>query len=163
MLLRNVLLVIHIIAAGFWIAQLPVEMYFRRQQREAKGTADELQSLLTQINVQGVLGQFGGMGILLSGLGLIAVEGLGFLGIGAPTPTWLVIKQVIYIILLVTVFALIRPQSERILAALRQAAQGSDGVTAEISDLAARFGMISTLHSVLVLVNIVLAVWKMPQ
>jgi hypothetical protein len=74
-----------------------------------------------------------------------------------------VIKQVIYIILLVTVFALIRPQSERILAALRQAAQGSDGVTAEISDLAARFGMISTLHSVLVLVNIVLAVWKMPQ
>jgi len=163
MFLRNLLLVIHIISAGFWISQLPVELIFRRMQKRAEGTPAELTLMTTSMQLLGGLGQFGGMGILITGLGLVILEGLGFLGIGGSTPTWLVIKQVIYLILLAMVFTLIRQGSERIAAALEQARAAGGVVTPEIRGLAERFGRIALTHNLLVLVNILLAVWKEPQ
>lgn len=160
MFLRNLLLVIHIISAGFWISQFLVEFVFRRLQKRAEGTPTELTLMTTSMQLLGSLGQLGGMGILLTGLGLVILEGLGFLGIGGPTPTWLVIKQVIYLILLGMVFTLIRRGSERLEGLLEQAKTADGIVTPEIREQAAGFGKIALLHNLLVLVNIILAVWK---
>ena len=160
MLLRTILLVLHIISAGFWISQFPVELIFRRLQKRAEGTPAELTLMTTSMQLLGGLGQYGGMGILITGLGLVILEGLGFLGIGGATPTWLVIKQVIYLILLAMVFTLIRQGSERIGAALEQAKTAGGVVTPEIREQSARFGRIALAHNLLVLANIILAVWR---
>jgi hypothetical protein len=160
---RNILLVLHIISAGIWIAQFPVEIFFRRMRKQAEGTPRELTILTTMLQLMGGMGQIGGMGVLITGLGLIGVSGLGFLGLGAPTPTWLFIKQVIYLILLAMVFTLIRSASEKMGVALEKAQTSNGVVTPEIRSLTDRVSQIALAHNALVLVNIVLAVWKMPQ
>jgi hypothetical protein len=95
MFLRNLLLALHIISAGIWFAQLPLELFYRRMRKQAEGTPAELTILTTSLQVVSSMGQTGGMGILVTGLALVILEGLGFLGIGGATPTWLVIKQII--------------------------------------------------------------------
>ncbi len=160
---RNILLVLHIISAGIWIAQFPLEIIFRQMRKKAEGTPAELTILTTMLQLLGGMGQIGGMGVLITGLGLIGVSGLGFLGLGAPTPAWLFIKQVIYLILLAMVFTLIRSASEKMEVALEKAQASNGVVTPEIRSLTDRVSQIALAHNALVLVNIVLAVWKMPQ
>lgn len=163
MFLRNLLLALHIISAGIWFAQLPLELFYRRMRKQAEGTPAELTILTTSLQVVSSMGQTGGMGILVTGLALVILEGLGFLGIGGATPTWLVIKQIIYLILLAMVFTLIRRAGSQMEIALEKAKAANGVVTAEIRGLSERISQISLAHNLLVLVNILLAVWKMPQ
>jgi hypothetical protein len=162
MALRNIFLALHIISAGIWIAQLPLEVFFRRMVKQAEGTSSELTLRMTWLRLLGNMGQIGGMGVLLTGLGLIAVNGYGFLGIGAFTPAWLFIKQVVYLILLVMVFTLIRKGSEQMEAAMTLAQTSNGKVTPELRSMTERFSRIALAHNLLVLVNILLAVWKQP-
>lgn len=159
--LRHLLLIIHIISAGIWIAQFAVEMAFVPILRSQRGKPLELTLTMTQGRVLSRMGQIGGLGILLTGLGLIAVDGFGLLGIGGSfTPTWLLIKQIVYIVAMVVVGALIVPNSARIEKQLAEAAQGASVVTPEIQQLNGRVRNASLVINLLVLTNIILAVWK---
>jgi hypothetical protein len=161
MSLRIILLVIHIIAAGLWISGAAAEFFLGRMIKANRGKPTELTLMSATVQYLGVAGSLAGITVLLTGLGLTWVDGLGILGIGGSvTPTWLFIKQVIYIILLVIVFAGLQPVAVRLSKQFAQAASGSQTVTPETYAIYDRFRMIATLHNLLVLVNIILAVWK---
>lgn len=158
--MRVILLVAHIVASGVWIAQFPVELAFARAMHGSQGKAVELPLLMAQSQVVSVMGQVGGLGILLTGFGLLWTNGWGLLNIGGLTPTWLLIKQIVYLIALGIVFVAIIPMQRRLRPAFIVAAQGKPSVTPEIRRLAAGLQTVSRLVNGLVLVNIVLAVWK---
>lgn len=158
---RTVLLVIHIICAGLWIAQFVTTFVFERMIRANESKPAELTLMLAQIKVSSIAGMIAGNGILLSGLGLLATSQLGLLGIGGTvTPLWLFIKQIVYIILLVIVFAAINPAAARLQAQVAAAAQGSTLATPEMRGTLKRLQKIVYVHDAFVLVNIILAVAK---
>ncbi|MCA0454510.1 MAG: hypothetical protein LCI00_11090 [Chloroflexi bacterium] len=158
---RTILLVIHIICAGLWIAQFFTTFIFERLIRTHEGKPAELTLMLAQIKVSSIAGMIAGNGILLSGLGLLAVSHLGLLGIGGTiTPPWLFIKQIIYIILLLIVFVGINPIAIRLQNQITAAANGAAAATPEMRADLNRLRMIVYAHDAFVLINIILAVAK---
>ena len=103
---------------------------------------------MAQGQLLALLGQLGGVGVLITGIGLISIDGYALFGIGGFTPTWLFIKQVIYVIAIVIVGAVITRGMREMMTA------GGSG------EIPPRVQMASYLVNALVLVNIVLAVWK---
>jgi hypothetical protein len=158
--IRHILLALHIIAAGIWIAQLAAEAGFVAVMRGSQGKPIELPLLMAQGRVISFMGQVGGIGILLTGFGLLWASNLSFLGIGGFTPTWLLIKQIVYLAAMLIVFVALVPQQRKIMPKIIEAARGTPTVTPEIRQLNTRLTWISRFIDLLVLVNIILAVWK---
>lgn len=158
--IRYALIVLHIIAAGIWIAQLAAEFGFRLAMRGSKGKPVELPLMMAQGRVLGLMGQIGGIGILLTGFGLLWADGYALLGIGGFTPTWLMIKQVVYLVALGTALFILQPMQKRLIPQFVAAAKGTPTVTPEIQAMFGRLTNISRFINVLVIVNIILAVWK---
>jgi len=157
---RTIFLFLHIIAAGIWIAQIVVALVFNRLIRANADKPAGVTLMMAEVRLLGVLGSVGGPGILLTGLGLLATDRLGFLGIGGITPPWLMIKQIVYIILLVIVFAVIMPTARRLHTQFEATLGSSALITLEMSALHRRLVMISYLHDALVIFNIFMAVAK---
>ena len=157
---RNVLLILHIIAAGCWIAGVPVTFAINRVAKRLQGPAAGAVGAIRG-EISGFLGQVGGIGILITGLGLIGVDRYGFLGIGGATPTWLVIKQIIYIVLLVLGIGVLAPMGVRI---QKQMAAARDGGAppADLQQMMRRMTTLGYVSNLLVFINICLAVWKQP-
>jgi hypothetical protein len=158
--LRVLLIVLHIIFAGVWIAQFAAEIGFGLALRGSEGKAVELPLLMARTRVLGFMGQVGGIGILFTGFGLLWVTGLPFLGIGGFTPTWLLIKQIVFLIAMVIVFIVLTPMQRRLVPQFVQAAKGTPTVTADIRALVSQMTSVSRLINLIVLVNIILGVWK---
>lgn len=158
--IRHILLALHIIAAGIWIAQLAAEVAFTAVMRGSQGKPIELPLLMAQGRVLSFMGQVGGIGILLTGFALLWADGLSFLGIGGFTPTWLLIKQIIYVIAMFVALAVLVPQQRKLIPQFIEAARGTPTVTPEIRQLSNRLTWISRFINLLVVINILLAVWK---
>lgn len=158
--LRTILLVLHIISAGVWIAQAVADLAFVRVMRSSEGKPVELPLLMAQTRVLTVMGQFGGIGILLTGFGLLWVDGFSFLGVGGFTPNWLLVKQIVYLVAMGLAFVVLIPAQNRLRPQFVVAAKGTPKVTPEIRQLSQRMMLTSRLINVLVLVNILLGVWK---
>lgn len=158
---RTILLVIHIICAGLWIAQFVTTIVFERLIRANEGKPAELTLILAQIKVSSLAGMIAGNGILLTGLGLTAVSHYGLLGIGGTvTPLWLFIKQIVLIILMVIVFVGINPIAGRLMGQISASADGATLATPEMRADLSRVRTIVYVHDALVLLNIILAVAK---
>ncbi|MCC6615572.1 MAG: hypothetical protein IT320_19015 [Anaerolineae bacterium] len=159
--LRIILLVIHIVAVGLWIGQEGVTFALGRLIQGAAGKPQELTLMSAQLAAASFMGGMAGPIVLLTGLGLIWVDGYGLLGIGGRfTPTWLMLKQIVYIILLVIVFGLITPRAKQYQQAAAAAGASGGTVTPEVRALWTQARTIGLIHSALVLLNVILAVWK---
>lgn len=156
---RNILLIIHIISAGLWITEEFISFIMRRLIAANRDKPAELTLANATLVINGTFGPLASMGILLTGIGMTLNNGWVLLGIGGFTPGWLFVKQVIYIVLIVFVMVVLRPQSEKLAAAFKAAT--SDGsMIDEARELGSRMWTLGTIHSLIVLVNIILAVWK---
>ncbi len=155
---RNILLILHIISAGVWISGLVVSFITNRALKSAAGPAVGAINMFSG-EVRGMMGQIGAIGILITGLGLIGVDKYGFLGLGGVTPTWLVIKQIIFIILLVVGGGIMTPLSIRLRKQMA-AARAGGAPPADVQEIMARLTMIGYGVNLLVFINICLAVWK---
>src|SRR5215510_1392606 len=95
--LRTIFLFLHICSVSMWVAEAAVSLILGRFIRAYEGQPVEATLTLAMGLLQRGLGTIAGMGILLTGLGLIWQDHYGLLGIGGGiTPTWLFIKQVVY-------------------------------------------------------------------
>ena len=148
---KVILLALHIIFAGLLISQFFVDVVMSRSARKMKGQPGGQLLGMAQGQLLALMGQIGGIGVLLTGIGLISIDGYALFGINGFTPTWLFIKQVIYVIAIVIVAVFITRGTREMRAA------AAAGNTAELPP---RVQMASYLVNVLVLINIVLAVWK---
>ena len=153
-------LAIHIIAAGFWISQFVAVMALERFAATVKGKPAEVAVKMAEGNIESMLGTFGGMGILISGLVLTFQFHYGILGIGGVyTPMWLVIKQVIFIIAMGIVGALVTRPASPIMEALGKALAAGQPVPSDTAAAFSRVQLMSRIVNVLVLVNILIGVF----
>src|SRR6266536_793954 len=123
--IRDIVLALHIISAGIWIAQLAAEFAFRSVMRGSQGKPIELPLLMAKVRVVNFMGQVGGIGILLTGFALLWAENLAFLGIGGFTPTWLLIKQIVYLVAMGIAFLFIIPTQRKLVPQFISAARGT--------------------------------------
>ncbi|MBI1258757.1 MAG: hypothetical protein GC204_14910 [Chloroflexi bacterium] len=153
-------LAIHIISAGFWISQFVAVMALERFAATVKGKPAEVAVKMAEGNVESLLGTFGGMGILISGLVLTFQFHYGILGIGGVyTPTWLVIKQVIFIIAMGIVGSMVTRPARPIMEALGKALTGGQPAPAEAVSALNRVQLMSRIVNVLVVINILIGVF----
>lgn len=158
-IIRVGLLIIHIIAAGLWLSEEAIGIIFKRLIKANQGKPAELTLAQTAMTLFGTFGPLASMGILLTGIGMTLHSGWALLGIGAFTPGWLVLKQIIYLGLIAYVMLVLLPRSNRI-AALFEASTASGILSDEGREHLHRFWMIGMVHTLIVLVNVFLAVWK---
>src|SRR3954451_17698716 len=129
-----IFLAIHIISAGFWISQFVAVIALERFAQTVKGKPAEVAIKMAEGNVESLLGTFGGMGILISGLVLTFQFHYGILGIGGTaTPVWLAIKQVIFIIAMAMVGAVITRPARRVMEVFGKALASGQPAPAEAS------------------------------
>ena len=159
-LLRIILLSLHLIAVGVWVASEVAMIALQQMQRTNAGKPAELTLMAANLRVTGFMGSLAGPIVLLTGLGLMVITGYGIFGIGAPTPLWLFIKQIIYVVLLVIVFVFIRPVASDLEADFAEARANNGLVSDQIKALARRVYSLGHIHTALVIINLVLAVWK---
>jgi len=65
--IRVLLVAAHLLLAGIWFAQIIADWGFSRARQGAEGKAVELPLLMAQVKVLILMGQIGGIGVLLTG------------------------------------------------------------------------------------------------
>jgi hypothetical protein len=157
---RTIFLIIHVVCAGIWLSQFVVGVALERMANRAKGTAGESWTRLAQGNASSLMGQIGGIGILISGLALAGISQYGILGLFGNTPTWLFIKQVVYIVAMAITGALIIRRTPLIIPPILQAAAKGEAPSAASNAELQRVFTVSHVVNLLVLINIVLGFWR---
>jgi putative copper export protein len=153
-------LIVHIISAGIWVSGFAVDIAFNRLLKNNAGKPVELPLQMARLRVHSVMGSLGGIGILLTGLILTVSLNYGVFNIGGMTPTWLLIKQFIFLIALLIVFVVVTPAQRRLVPLIAAAAQGTPKMTSEIEAGIERMNQLGLVINALVVVNIILGVWK---
>lgn len=156
---RVILLIIHIISAGAWISEEVVGRIMKRLMDTQKGKPAELTLAKATLTLLSSIGPIASMGILITGIGMTLNNGWVLFGIGGFTPTWLFIKQIIYVALIVIVMGFVRPNAERLQKAFDVSTAGGV-LTDEARGLLPQTWLLGDIHTLLVLINIILAVWK---
>ncbi|MBC7810956.1 MAG: hypothetical protein H7175_07420 [Burkholderiales bacterium] len=159
-----ILLIIHIVSAGLWFAQFPLDFVMGRLVKTNEGKPSEAALLVAHLRAGTVLGQIAGPLVLLSGLGLLVVWHWGLFGLTATTPVWLIVKQVVYVILMGIVGAVITPNAKRIGTLVTELTQGKDAspVTPDMRAAYSRIMLVSRITGLLVLLNIIIGKFAGP-
>ncbi len=153
-------LTLHIISAGVWVSQFVAEWALERFAERVKGKPGEVALVMAQGSVASLMGTVGGMGILVTGLLLTFQFHYGILGIGGVyTPTWLVIKQIIFIVAMGIIGAVVTRSARQAMPALIQALSSGQPVPAEAKPVFDRAMLASRLVNLLVLINIFVGIY----
>ncbi|MEO6940063.1 MAG: hypothetical protein ABI444_08015 [Candidatus Kapaibacterium sp.] len=157
----TVFLILHVVCGGIWIGLVPAMMVLAGQRNKSKGTLGELYLIRAMGGAAALMGNLGGIGILISGGAIVGIAHFGWFPFG--TLDWLAVKQTIYVILLGMSFGVMLPLSKKIQKLNGEAIAGpnaSRGASAELSGLVAKTVMFGRLMGLMVLINIILGVWK---
>ncbi|HVU11229.1 MAG TPA: hypothetical protein VHD90_08125 [Phototrophicaceae bacterium] len=151
---------LHIISAGVWISQFVAEFALDRLAQSMKGKAGQAIAVLGTARAASLMGTVGGTGILITGLLLTFEFRYGILGIGGVyTPTWLVIKQIIFIIAMALVGSMVTRTTRQALPQVMQAINAGTPLPAEAEAALNRATMVSRIVNLLVLINIFIGVY----
>jgi len=154
-------LILHIIAAGCWFSILFANIAMMGNLGRSQGTIGELYLMRSIISIGSVMGNIGGIGILISGLGLIVIQQQGIFPFGVVN--WRALKQTIFVILLAMTFGLMLPRVKTLRRLIAEELAGPDAAKGATNGLRSQLGGIRTIGmmmNLLVLLNIILGVWK---
>jgi len=154
-------LILHVISAGVWIALLPLQWVINKLTKRAAGNLGELYLMRASIGSGRLLGNLGGIGILITGGGLVGIGRYGWFPFD--THAWLAYKQIIYIVILAILFALFIPavkKAARLVGEEMGGPTANMGASTELRNAMARMNMIGMIMNLFVLINIILGEWK---
>ena len=160
--MRTIFLILHIVCAGVWVSELVVSFVLRRLAKRLEDTPAEAWVRIGAGRTAALKGNIGGIGILVSGFSLIGVYRWGFLGLWAAdvTPTWVILKQALFMVALVLVFAVVVPSQRRVRKPRLQAAEGGASVSVTERTTLDRAPLVSPIVGIVVLLNIIIGVCK---
>ena len=157
----TVFVILHILSAGVWIGLGVVTVLTNNFRKRAAGTLGELYLMRSALICGSVMGNIGGIGILITGPALAGIHGLPWFPFG--TLPWLAIKQLVFLVVLLITFAIYVPQSKKIGRKIGEEMGGANPSRGASSELRTMFDRIVTVGMVvqmLVLLNIILGEWK---
>ena len=157
----TVFLILHIICSGCWISILFANISVGGVLKKSVGTLGELYLMRALIAVGSVMGNIGGIGILITGSVITGMDHKGWFPFG--TLNWLACKQVIFIVLLGMTFGVMVPRvkkARRMIAEELAGASPTKGASVALRKLIMGIMPIGMVMNVLVLLNIILGTWK---
>ena len=155
----NFFVLLHVLSAAFWIALIPVMALLGKMLARVKGTPAELTVMRTIVGMGMLLGNLGGIGILITGPGMVGIAHYPWFPFGSED--WLAWKQVIYCVILLINFAVMVPLSKKVRKQLAEEMSGAGkgpGASEQLRALYDRTGKVGMIMSLLVLTNIVLGI-----
>jgi hypothetical protein len=154
------LVILHILSAGVWVSLGVVTIFLNSFRKRVAGTAGELYLMRALIMFGAIMGNIGGIGILITGGAMTGMVWHGWFDFGALP--WLAAKQTIYVVLLIMTFAIMLPATKKArrsigeeMAGLNPAGGASDVLRKQIDRLVA----VGLFMQLLILTNIVLGEW----
>ena len=157
----TIFVILHILSAGVWIGLGVVTILTNNFRIRASGTLGELYLMRLTLICGSVMGNIGGIGILITGPAIAGIRHLPWFGFSeAP---WLAIKQVVFLVVLAITFAIYVPRSKKIGRKIGEEMGGAHPATGASSELRTMFDHIVTIGmiiQVLVLLNIILGEWQ---
>ncbi|GEM_PF-1715984 len=154
--LRGIFVALHILFVVFWLMGFAASFVFRKLLTSDSSQQQAMALRMAQFRINNFGGAVGGPGVLVTGLILLGLVQWGFLGFG-PTPLWLFIKQLGYVISLVLFMGIINPNAKKIRTAMDSAADS--GNIAELQSLMPRMMQVGTVINIIIIVNVFLAAW----
>lgn len=156
----EVLLAIHVLSAGLWVANLPVVLILNALTKRFANTAGETHYMAAAGRIGLIMGNIGAVGILLTGPWL---EGLnpvyGWFKFDDPAQNWLAWKQVLWILGLIWTGAVLIPASKRVREGIIAHMDPKRANTGASDDLRAgwsKYVMAVVVLNIIVLINIFL-------
>jgi hypothetical protein len=153
--------ILHILSAGVWIGLGVVTVLANRYRKRIAGSYGELYIMKATLTFAAVMGNIGGIGILITGGAMTGIRHLPWFDFsGVP---WLAVKQVVFVIVLAMTFALFVPRSKKVKRLIGETMGGPKpqaGAPAELRVLFDRVIAISIIMQLLVLLNIILGEWQ---
>lgn len=154
------LVVLHIISAGIWVALGVVAIFLNSFRKRAAGTGGELYLMRALVMFGAIMGNIGGIGILVTGGAMTGIAGLGWFQFSLMP--WLATKQTLFVILLILSFAVMLPISKKARRTIGEEMAGLNpnaGASPELRLMIDRMVAISLFMQLLVITNIVLGEW----
>ena len=156
----TVFVILHIISAGTWIGLGVVTVLLTGLRKKAQGTLGELYLIRAGVLFGAVMGNIGGIGILITGG---AMAGIRYSWFPFSTLPWLAIKQTIFVILLIMTFAIMVPKSKKIRAMSGEELGGKNpggGASLALRTMMDQVHTIGMFMQMLILTNIILGEWQ---
>ena len=157
----TVFVILHILSAGVWIGLGVVTVLTNNFRQRAAGTLGELYLMRLTLICGSVMGNIGGIGILITGPAMAGIHGLPWFPFG--TLPWLAIKQVVFLVVLLITFAIYVPRSKKIGRRIGEEMGGANpamGASAELRTMFDRIVTVGMVVQILVLLNIILGEWQ---
>jgi hypothetical protein len=157
----TVFIILHVLCAGIWVGLGVVTVLTNNFRKRAAGTLGELYLMRSTLIYGSVMGNIGGIGILITGPALAGIHHLPWFAFDAVP--WLAIKQVVFVIVLLITFAIYVPLSKKIGRQIGEEMGGANpagGASAELRGMFDRIVTVGMIVQVLVLLNIVLGKWQ---
>jgi hypothetical protein len=154
------LVVLHIISAGIWVALGVVAIFLNSFRKRVAGTAGELYLMRALIMFGAIMGNIGGIGILITGGAMTGMVWHAWFDFNLLP--WLATKQVIYVVLLIMTFGIMLPVSKkagRMIAEEMAGLNPAGGASAALRSTMDRVVAIGLFMQLLIITNIVLGEW----
>lgn len=157
----SLFLLLHLLCAAIWVGLGVVTLLTDRFRGRSAGTLGELYLMRSTLIYAAIMGNIGGIGILITGPGLAGIEHLPWFAFnGAP---WLAIKQLIFVIVLAMTFGLQVPMTKKVRARIAEEMAGAHATHGASDGLRSSFAQlvrITHIMQILVLINVILGVLK---
>jgi len=143
----NVLVTIHIIAAGIWLSNFIFSSVIKDQ---VKGNLRNNLNLVSfYLKYSNIIGMVGSMMILLTGITLVVMSS-HFTFLEMKANHWLSTKQIIMVVILIMIFAFLIPSAKKLKKTLADNLSGDSEFKS--------FNKINLTLNILVLINFLLAI-----
>jgi len=142
----NVLVIIHIIAAGIWLSNFIFSSVIKDQVKD--NLRNNLSLVSFYLKYSNIIGMVGSMLILLTGITLVVMSS-HFTFFEMKANHWLSTKQIIMVVILIMIFSLLIPSAKKLKKALADNLSGDSEFKS--------FNKINLTLNFLVLINFLLA------
>jgi hypothetical protein len=153
--------ILHVLSAGVWIGLGVVTVLTNNFRIRAAGTLGELYLMRATLIYGAVMGNIGGIGILITGPAIAGIHHLPWFAFSAVP--WLAIKQVVFVIVLAMTFAIYVPRSKKIGRRIGEEMGGAtpaSGASVELRGMFDRLVTVGLIIQLLVLLNVILGEWQ---
>ena len=144
---------LHIIFAGIWLVNFIADLVLKKNIYSAGNYETSRKMIGVYLKFVNILGIIGSMGILITGIYLVATSGYGFFDFSSNH--WLLTKQILLVVILILIFAFVIPTAKKV-----RAEAGRYNSVEEISSLKKMFKINLTIN-ILVTINLFLALSRM--
>jgi len=147
---------LHITFAGIWLANLLTDSVLRgviTNNKQKSGERKFIRLYMTFINLLGIIGS---VGILATGIFLVLDSQYGFFDMSANH--WLAAKQILMVILLLTIFLFIIPTAKKIKTELGENLESNTVLSENTYLLLQKLYRLSSIVNAIVLINFLFAV-----